>query len=383
MSQLPEGKPAGYRVILTGSEPAVMEKQTDGSWLPDTDFGIGTTAAIVGVNGDKAETARYIKAETVLEAKTPFFGSGNNMEVLFGVIWNDRLVVIRTYNGDYDMIIIFENGETIKSDPFKEVPTGAVVDSLFNLWIATDHGLTKFRYSDPETPITYYKPSDGSMPFDKIKYIAAYGKEIWVVQNETSDFKIAHYNGFTWEDLTAQFMDDLSFGTEEKTGMVARDIFVDGDGLVIIALSGTNFSSKLFTYNGTVFAAKSIPGTPTYIDDIIKIGDFAYMLDNTAYPKVFKWSTATLLSTYSVVCNGLCTNGSEVIAYSDTEFARVDAGSSVFVKDTATFAQIMSITENGMVLQHMAITLTKRLYLNSDSSYFILRGDLVDQWRNI
>jgi hypothetical protein len=376
----PTGKAAGYRYI-NSADGNLYEKQDNGSWLVDEDFGLGTKVSVTGVLGNLTQQAQYVNDETVTEALTPFFGEGNTMAVLFSIIWNDKFVIFRSDDTDYDMIIIDNNGEWRKTDLIRAVPSGAHVDSRLNLWVATNLGLTKYTYGEPDSVVTHMTPAQGSVPFANIKLIGGYGTELYIVQNETDDLKMAKYNGYQWEDLSDQIADDLSLGTEALIGIVARDLYVDSEGIVLLAINGANFSGKLAVYQSSVFTFKTVPGTPTYVAAIVKIGDRVFSVDQTSSPKIWVWSTNAVLSTFSDPVNGLCTNQSEVWGYSEALIVKAASTASVFLKDTVLWADLLSVSESGLVLEHVSISATKRCYLSSDDAHQILRGDMVSQWK--
>ena len=368
------GKLTGYRCILS-ADGCIYELQADGTFISDSDIGLGASCPVIGIGGAGRDIARFLKAETISECLTPFFGDGNDKDVIKAAIWGDKIVVIRgTGEGSSDVILIKANGDSFKTESMAFDFNNIVVDSLLNIWVSHDGGLFKMSAGDTDSIRANFSVATGSIPFDKIKHIVVNGNELFIVQNETNDFKIAKYNGYQFEDLTAQFKSDT--GVSVLTGASCTDMCMDDEGNLLIAMViGAN---KLFVYDGVTFAIKTVAAGITSIKKIVKVGDVVYSIINDDTLKVWNYDTLeVLLSVYTALL-GLLTDGVEVIAFKDNHIYKALSGGFAFAEDTVG-AAALTVIDAGFGLLSMAAVASERVYL-LDGDHPVVKGVYAERW---
>jgi len=201
---LPTDKAAGYRCILT-TDSKIYTLGSDGTFTADSDFNFGSQASVIGISGNTNNVASYTKAVTVAEKRSPFFMSGNLNNIVQAVFSGEDLYVLRRKAdlSKSDIILFKSNGDTIKSIEASKNWVKAVVDGYGNIWVATaDYGLYKIMQGESDISPAHYCAADGNLPFDTITDMYADGNELWIVYASATDFKIAHYDGNEWTDLT-------------------------------------------------------------------------------------------------------------------------------------------------------------------------------------
>lgn len=301
---LPTDKTAGYTCIYDNK---IYILQTDGSWLIDTDFSYGSSLSLVGLNGNKNEVATYLNAPSYIDRKSPFFMTGNTNDLTNCTYWNDIIGINRT--GDF--IFINQNGDSFLNSISVDV-NKMVVDSLNNLWIASiANGIHKFESGEKTSVFTPYVIANHNLPFDTITDIIVDGIELWIIYADATEIKIAHYDGYVWEDLTAQMESDLTatkLDCDDLTAIKYYDMFADDDR-VMFSFTDASVTGNLFYYDKTskTFFTKTLPSafTGNYLQKFLKVDDQVFSLvSSSATPGVGKlwvwlWSTGTVQYTES------------------------------------------------------------------------------------
>ena len=372
----------GYRCVLPSEPMVIRELQADGTFsrIDIAEGGLGSMMIVVGHRESDFNMALYLKAETVHECLTPFFGGENEMVPTKIAFWGDRISCPRNSRADADFLLIKENGDSNRI--FKRVGvtcSDIYIDSLFNLYIATQFELAKYSYSEPDSIITSYLVDDGSIPFDKIKFITGKDRELFVVQNETDVFMIAYFSGYQWTDLTAQFLSDMGLTSEDFTAAVCTCITMDDSGNLLIAMTGSDFSNKLFVYDGITFSNKMVATGVTVINKMVKIGNLMYTITNENILKVWKYDTLEVLFSDLDHLLGIVTDGEEVIVWTVNQINKCVAGGYDFSKDDVVINDLDGITSYAITIVDIAAVPGKRVYL-LDGDHPIVKGDFEEQW---
>ncbi|MEI6853522.1 MAG: hypothetical protein WCL06_11790 [Bacteroidota bacterium] len=376
---LPTSQVAGYKCLYSGDPGVIYTLMSDGTWSK-VSVGVGTLIPIIGIEGYGESISIYKKAETISECKTAFFGDGNDMDVMFAIIWNDRLVVFRGDGDNYDMVVILPGGESLKTAAVVANPVAAVVDESLNLYVATDKGVLKLRYSDPTNIVTSYKPAEGSLPFDKITHMACFGNKLFITQNETNDFKFGIFDGLQWSDLTSKFYSDTKIDNKSLIDAVVYDMITDDDGTVLISISGFDASSKLIAYNGETFFIKSVATGITYMKKILKVGDVIYSIKDDNSLKVWNYKTLEVIFSGYTAILGFAREGNDIMIYKANHIYKTKAGNITIEEDTDVLAKLAAIITLDVTLKHIAASAGKRIYLNENGTHFIIKGEFLLQW---
>lgn len=370
---LPTDKAAGYRCILTTDPSKIYIYGADGTWTTDTNIGCGAMLSIIGINGDVTGYGRYANAPAYTNKRSPFFMSGNVQNITTGVYSGDDLYAIRRKADKTisDVVLYKSTGDTSKSASYNHDFVKSVTDSLGNIWIATAAaGLLKIEAGEKDMSPTLYSVANNNLPFDTITDIIADGIELWIVYGATTNFKIAHYDGNEWTDLTAQIESDLTatgLDCDNLTAVSFYSIFADADS-VLFSLTDASVTGNLFYYDKTAktFYLKALPSafTGKYLEKFVKIGDTVYSLVNASAAmggKLWVWSWANLTVSYTeatVSSTGITTDGSKIILWNATGIQSLVAPAYTPVNENTMEASILALLTSPATLNIVDIIMS-------------------------
>lgn len=377
---LPTDKAAGYRCILA-TDSKIYTLGSDGTFTADSDFNFGSQASVIGISGNTNNVASYIKAATVANKRSPFFMSGNLNNIVQAVFSGEDLYVLRrkTDLSKSDIILFKSNGDTIKSIEASKNWVKAVVDGYGNIWVATaDYGLYKIMQGESDVQPAHYCVSDGNLPFDTITDIYADGNELWIVYASATDFKIAHYDGYEWTDLTTDIEADISdIDCDGLTAVHFSGIYSDDD-IVIFALDDASFSQRMVYYDKTteLFYSKALPVkyTAHYIVNFMKYGDNIFMLVNAAAAQaegtlvVWNFETGAIVYEGAVDLADLVTNNDKLILWTNDTIQTLTLPATTPADDNTTETAIAAelTSPATLALAGVAISASGReVYLNA------------------
>jgi hypothetical protein len=395
---LPTDKTAGYTCIYDNKIYTLL---ADGTWSIDTDFSYGSNLSLVGLNGNQNQVATYLNALTYTSKRSPFFMTGNLNNVSQAVFSGEDLYVIRRKANlsKSDVILFKSNGDTVKSSEMSKNWVKAVVDSHGNLWIATaDDGLYKIMQGESDITPAHYCAADGNLPFDTITDMYADGNELWIVYASATDFKIAHYDGYEWTDLTTDIEADISdIDCDGLTAVHFSGIYSDDD-IVIFALDDASISQRMVYYDKTteLFYSKALPVkyTAHYIVNFMKYGDNIFMLVNAAAAQaegtlvVWNFETGAIVYQGAVDLADLVTNNDKLILWTNDTIQTLTLPATTPADDNTTETAIAAELTSPATLALTGVAISssgREIYLNaySDNGNIInniIEGTPEAQW---
>jgi len=388
------GKQAGYRCIDT-TDGKIYTLNSDGlTWTEDSDYALGSQSPVIGITGNTNNVASYIKATSVAEKRSPFFMAGNGNNVSQAVFSGEDLYVVRRKAdlSKSDVILFKSNGDTVKSVEMAKNWIKAVVDSHGNVWIATaDAGLYKIMQGESDITPAHYCAADGNLPFDTITDMYADGNELWIVYASATDFKIAHYDGYEWTDLTTDIEADISdIDCDGLTAVHFSGIYSDED-IVIFALDDATFSHRMVYYNKTteLFYSIALPTkyTAHYVVNFLKYGDNIFMLVNAAAAQaegtlvVWNFETGTIVYEGAVDLADLVTNNDKLILWTNDTIQALTLPDTTPADDNTTETAIAAelTSPATLALVNVAISASGReVYLNAFDNTGTIINNIVE-----
>lgn len=375
------GISAGYRCILTTDGKIYTYNGT--TWTTDTNFGFGSHLSVIGRNGGNNNEATYLNASNFSLRTHPYLPPLAG-KIINSVYYNDNLYIIITAASipESKLFLLKPNGDSFCSAMVSDIFVKVVADSLGNIWVATAaSGLYKFSSTDDTLTPTIINAANSSLPFDTTSDIIADDNKLWVIYADGSDFKICHYDGYTFIDYTAQIESDLTatgLDCDALTAINYYDLFADADG-VYLSFNDATVKGNVFYFNKTdlTFYLKTLSTafSGKFLTKFIKIDDYIYSLvsassaGTNAKLWVWQWSDGTALYTgTSINLLDIVTDGINIILHSATVLQKIVYPSYTPVDDDAAEAAISALLTYSSTLELCDVAISasgKKAYSNS------------------
>jgi len=253
--------------------------------------------------------------------------------------------------------------------------------------------LHKFMFDISDMAHTLFLAASGSLPFDTIAAIACYNEKLWIMSTDNNDIEVAHYNGYVWTDLTAQFFSNTGITIVEETfKVILYKMFCDQSGNLLFTLNQNSATpGNLFVYTATTeaFTIKAIPGDFTKMHDFVKIADTIYAIDHATEKSagkqiIFSFSLGTVhYKATNALVNNIVTDGKNVIAYSPTNLLNCVVPSVIPKSMTDYLAELEDLLEDSQKIHIVNIfpAVNKFAILNIASTVnTIIENKLTPRW---
>jgi hypothetical protein len=388
------GKKPGYRCI-DRTDGKLYTLNADGStWTEDPDFTFGSSAPVIGINGNINNVATYIRSTTVSEKRSPFFMSGNLNNIVQAVFSGEDMYVLRR-KADLsrsDVILFKENGDTVKYLESNKNWVKAVVDGYGNVWIATaDYGLYKIMQGEIDIQPAHYCVADGSLPFDTITDIYADGNELWIVYASDTNLKIAHYDGHSWIDYSTDIEEDITdIDVDGLTAVHFTGIYADTYN-VMFSLDDASFDHRFIYFDKAkkIFYSKSLPTryASFYIVNFLKCGENVFSLVNASAAQaegklvVWNWVTGAIEHEGSVDLADLVTNNDKMILWTNDTIQKEILPGTAPSDDNTIEVDIAALLTSPatLALVNVAISASGReVYLNAYNNTGTIINNIVE-----